>query len=137
MAQQSTNFLFKQGKRARKGKSTIGGPLKYLEEMDVLVKRVCSGSSANYFLDIDAIDEALRVNAAYTVRNLLIKQDNSTAPKKNFMNVINGIDVVHVSQTHINYVTFWMFKDAISGDKIKCPKNKRNMQNMLKIFGLT
>ena len=39
---------------------------------------------------------------------------------------------------HIKYVTFWMFKDMISGKKsnIKCYKNKENMINLCILYGL-
>ena len=136
MSQQSNNFLFKQARRALKGKKTIGGPMTYMEEMNDLVHRVCKGSTVDHFLNIDHIDEALKVNVAHALKSVMSKMENSKAPKKNFLNVLNGIDVVSLSQTHINYVTFWMFKDAISGEKIKNANNKKNMQNLLMLFGL-
>ena len=39
---------------------------------------------------------------------------------------------------HIKYVTFWMFKDMISGERsnIKCEKNKENMINLCILYGL-
>lgn len=66
MAQQCTSFLFKQAKKAYKGKdrSKIGGDFAYLNEMDELHRVKCSAKKAEDFLNLDIIEEALKVRVA-------------------------------------------------------------------------
>ena len=67
MAQQSTNFLFKQYKKASQGKdrTKLDGVFAYLSEVSDLLTKKCSASTPEHFLNLDLVEEALKVNVAY------------------------------------------------------------------------
>ena len=75
-------------------------------------------------MTIQGVEESLKVNLAYSILEIykIFKENEKKNSKKDITNSIAAIDIVKVSQMHIKYVTFWMFKDMISGQKsnIKC-----------------
>ena len=82
---------------------------------------------SSFFMTIQGVEESLKVNLAYSILEVykIFKENEKKNSKKDITNSIAAIDIVKVSQMHIKYVTFWMFKDMISGPKsvIKCKRN--------------
>jgi len=67
MLQQSANFLFKELKKAKQGKSrTKHDPVfDYLSHIDELKAMKCPASRSEHFLNLNQIEEAIKVNVAY------------------------------------------------------------------------
>lgn len=124
MAQQSGNFLFKQARRAQHGKdrTKFDGVFGYLSDMDRSVKLKCEARKPEDFLNLDTIEEALKVNVSFQLLNILRKQmeTKNKISKKDFTNTRYALDIVKASKTHTKFVTFWFFKQAVQSDKIKC-----------------
>lgn len=100
----------------------------------------CKVTGEDHFSDINMINEALKVNVSYKISTIMKKLNDSNAKnikRKDFTNKFNGSDVADVSKTHINYMTFLIFKMRVEDGSIKCPNNLRNMQNLCKLFGLS
>jgi hypothetical protein len=49
------------------------------------------------------------------------------ASKKDFINSLYALDIVKVSQDHIRYVTFLLFKERATASDLRCP----NVKNIL------
>ena len=56
--------------------------------------------------------------------------------KKDFTNTRYALEIIRASKTHIKYVTFWFFKQAVESDKIKCKGVKQNLTNLCMLYGL-
>ena len=119
MAQQSFNYLTKAIKAAYKGKGVADEPLEYLKHIDDLVSRKCQVKSPEDWT-LQMVDEALKVNVSQKVVNILKhmkaskKLNNGKGLTKiDFINSVYALDVVKLSTTHIQYVTFYLFKKKI------------------------
>lgn len=87
-------------------------------------------------MNLEAIDDALKVNLAFKIKNLLEMQKNSKLSKKDFLNIHYGQFMTAIAYAHIKYVTFWFFKDKISNGDIKCLGVKSNLTNLCVLYGL-
>jgi hypothetical protein len=69
-------------------------------------------------MTLQGINECLETNLAFSFYELykifVEKEKDNTI--KDITNSIAAIDIVKVSQMHIRYVTFWMFKEMILGN---------------------
>jgi acyl-CoA oxidase len=75
MGQQSSNFLFKQARKAIRGKdrTKFDGVFGYLSEMETLVQLKCTAKQPGDFICLDKVEECLKVNVSYKVLNILKK----------------------------------------------------------------
>jgi hypothetical protein len=91
--------LFKQVKKANKGKdrAKVDPVFSYLNEMDELFKVRCSAKTPKDFLNIDLIEQALKIKVVSQLRPIVEKKRASKVPNKDFTNVYNGIDLVNVA----------------------------------------
>lgn len=96
MAQQCTNFLFKQAKKAYQGKdrTKVDPVFGYLNEMEELHQARCSAKTPEDFLNLDLVDQALKVKVVAQLRPIMQKLTTSKVSKKDFTNVHNGVDIV-------------------------------------------
>jgi len=138
MAQQSFNFIIKQGKKAMQGKERkkqeFDGLFNYLNEMNELGSIRCKASAPEHFLTLDQINEALRISLTFKVKKILEKMKKLTVSKKDFVNSKAALDIVRASCEHIRYITFLIFMRKIQ--EIKNQKTKENMTNMCMLYGL-
>ena len=81
--------------------------------MDELHRIRCSARKAEDFLNLDLIEEALKVRVAAQLRIIMAKLTTAKVSKKDFTNLYQGIDLVKMAQDHIRYVTFWFFRQRI------------------------
>ena len=60
----------------------------------------------------------MKANLAFSFYDLykIFEENEKKNSIKDITNSIAAIDIVKVSQMHIRYVTFWMFKDMILGN---------------------
>lgn len=95
-----------------KDRTKFDGAFGYLSDMDYLTKLKSQVRKPEDFLNLDTVEEALKVNVSYKLLNILKKQSDSKnkISKKDFTNTRYALDIVKVSQTHIRYVTFWFFR---------------------------
>lgn len=130
--------MLKQAKKAESGKdrSKFDGVFSYLSELDGLSKAKCSASRPEHFLNLDAIDEALKVNVAFKLSAILKKKKESKLSKKDFLNLHNGREMENLGNVHTRYVIFWLFKDKVQNGGIKCQGVKKNLENLCLMYGL-
>ena len=69
----------------------------------------CKATEANHFLDLDVIEEALRVRLCYQLASILKARAKSTATKTDFVNSEMALEIVKVAQEHIKYISFVLF----------------------------
>lgn len=141
MAQQSTNFLFKQAKKALQGKNRtkFDDVFAYLSQMKELLSLKCQASQPSDFLNLDLIEEALKVNISQKISQILkhSKENSDKVSRKDFINSKYSLDIVKASHAHIRYVTYWFFKNKVESNEIKCLQNKKNMKNLCMLYGLS
>ena len=70
------------------------------------------------------------------ISNLLTKAKNTTnsVSRKDFINSLNALEIVDVSECHIRYVTFMFFRERLS--ILKDPNGKAIMTKLCMLFGL-
>mmetsp|Transcript_5432 Transcript_5432/g.9156 ORF Transcript_5432/g.9156 Transcript_5432/m.9156 type:complete len:169 (+) Transcript_5432:1089-1595(+) len=70
MAQQCANFLFKQARKALQGKdrTKFDGAFSYLNELKEGKKVTCTVTETHQFLNLDVVEEALKVNLLFKIR---------------------------------------------------------------------
>ena len=133
--------MFKQARKALHGKNRtkFDGSFGYLSELENLVKLKCQVKKPEDFLNLDSVEEALKVNVSYKLLSILKKQSETKnkISKKDFLNTRYALDIVDVSKTHIRYVTFWFFRQVVDSDKIKCDGVKNNLRNLCMLYGLS
>ena len=138
MAQQSANFLFKEYKKATQGKSRTkhDDVFEYLSEIPTLMKKRCPATKPEHFLNLQVIEEALKVNVGYQLDHLsaLMRSEKNKLSKKDFTNLRFGVDIVTMSIAHIRYVTFFNFKAKL--ETMKCEKVKALMTLLCQLYGL-
>ena len=140
MSIQATNFLLKQAKKAVKGKSkekfTEG--FDYLGQVNHLKNKKCQATNSAHFLNLNLIEEALKVNLAYKLDFVLQKKfEATTISSKDFTNFHYGQDLVELSNLHIKFIAFWNFKDRVNRGDIKCQNLQKNLANLCMLYGLS
>jgi len=105
--------------------------------MKELVSMKCRASIPQEFLDLDLIEQALKVNVSQRISTILKKaKDNSDKiSKKDFINSRYSLDIVKASHAHIRYITFWFFKQRVESG-IKCEGVRKNLNNLCMLYGL-
>lgn len=57
--------------------------------------------------------------------------------KKEFVNSLYALDIVHVSKLHICYVSFFLFKKRVENhDILKCDNARVHLANLCMLYGL-
>lgn len=60
---------------------------------------------------------------------------STKATKKDFINSISALDIDKVSQEHIKFITFVLFKKEVNC--AKCDQNKQILNNLCVLYGLS
>jgi|LauGreDrversion4_2_1035121.scaffolds.fasta_scaffold143791_3 acyl-CoA oxidase len=93
MAQQSLNYLQKKLKQIKAGKKATG-VLSYLNNIDTLCNIKSDATTVATFSDLNHLDNALAVRAAYKVRDVLGKLENTKEKKVVLLNDIYAQEIV-------------------------------------------
>jgi hypothetical protein len=56
------------------------------------------------------VEEAIKVSLVYQLDNIFGRMKKSNATKKDFVNSICALDIVKISELHIRFLTFNLFK---------------------------
>lgn len=116
LLQQAFNFLKKMAKRAMQEKdlqTKYDGVFSYMGEANELSKKSCSATKPEHWLNLDLIEEALKVNLSFKVQKLFYKMKESNSSKKDFVNSIAALDITKTSEEHIKFIMFLLFKRGI------------------------
>lgn len=119
-------------KRAQKGKSVI---FSYLKEIDQTLSSKISFLNEDHFLNIDNVEQALKVQVSYGLKNLFDKMAKSDASKKDQVNSLFALDIVKVSHDHMRFLMFNLFREGYN--KLKCAENRKSSELLCILFGLT
>lgn len=69
--------------------------------------------------------------------NLAAIRKASKATKIDFTNTLYAMDVVKMSNDHIRFIIFWIFKQRLTSiGSIKCPQLLEQLSNLCKLQGL-
>lgn len=100
----------KMGKQARRDKNMkVDEFFEYILDAESFVKRKCTASKPEHFLDLQTIEEALRVNVSASLNRVLRLRQESKATKKDFINSVAATEIVELALLHIKFVTFLIF----------------------------
>ena len=138
LAQQSFNFLSKLAQRAMIGKDAakLDSNLSYLNDLGKDSFPKCTASAPEHFLNLDILEEALRVNQLHKLKQVMKKMHDSNVSKKDFVNSVAAIDIVRVAEAHIRLVSFIIFKNKVLSGAIKCKNLKKILTNVCLLYGL-
>lgn len=102
----------------------------------------CKATKMEDFLQIDVVEEAIKVQICYRLKRLLDQRKELKVSKKDFINSVKALDIVRVTQDHIKLISMMVFRSKIEPNpkfpiaEYKDPKNKQHMMNMLILYGL-
>lgn len=91
-------------------------------------------------MTLDAIEDALRVRAAYQVYCSVIqgiKKDKAHFKTKTLYNEVYQQDQVVFSTYHLVYYTLWSARNHLASQKIACPNVRRHLDSLILYYGLT
>lgn len=90
---------------------------------------------------VQAIEDALRVRAAYAIYKTVIhgiakdKVANVVSTKQIF-NEIYQQDQLTICTYHLAYYTVWSARRHLEKSNVKCPNLKKHLENLIAVFGL-
>ena len=75
-----------------------------MQHAQTSVNKICTASKPEDFLDLFLVEEALIVNVSFKLNRIMALKKESKAPKIDFTNSINGLDMVDIGGTHIKFL---------------------------------
>lgn len=120
-----------------KKRSETDAAFQYLDEIAQLKAAKCTCTQAVDFLNLNTINEALKVSVAYKYTNLLTLITQSKASKLDFVNSLYASDIVEMTTEHVRYLTFFYFMQRINKGDIKCAGTKKHLTNLCMLYGLS
>lgn len=133
MAQQSSRYVLKQVKKARKGQQCTGF-FSYINRLDEICNSKSSAKTAEEFSHIDHLDQAMAVNAASQLRRTYDLLANSDAHEKIKQNDLYADEVQRLTQLHLKYVIFMMARQRIEENQFKDQRIKPLLILLLRIY---
>ena len=125
MAQQSFTYLMKQAKKLFGGivKPEMDPSFHYIAEVNSLLIKKSPCKRMEDFLDLENINEALKVNVGLKLKRLAIEafRLRDEWNKKEFINGPYALEVVQVALEHLRYTSFLFFKQRVQKGDITCP----------------
>jgi hypothetical protein len=70
----------------------------------------CKATTSEDFLNLNQVEESLKVSLFYQLSNIFDRMKKSNASKKDFVNSICALDIVKITELHIRFITFNLFK---------------------------
>ena len=109
-----------------------------MSQFKELLSAKSKATQPEHFLDLDQIEEALKVNISFKISQILkhSKESSDKISKKDFVNSRYALDIVKASHAHIRYVAFWFFRNKVEGSSIKCEGVKKILKNLCMLYGL-
>ena len=86
-------------------------------------------------MDLDLIEEALKVNISVKLNYVESQRKTSKLTKKLFISQF-ALDTVALGTEHIKFITFLLFKQRVNSHEIKCNNLRGHMRNMCALYGL-
>lgn len=129
-------MLMKTVKGLLKGKKAQG-VFEYMNNIQTLLKAKFSATSFEKLLDLNVLEEALQVRAAYNISETFKKLASSSADDQEKINSIFAMEVLGMTKAHFMYLTYKTFKDFLNTYKFKCPKVKENLTYLAMVYALT
>ena len=94
-------------------------------------------NSSDDFLNLDNLEQALRVNVSQKIKKVMMRFQKEKVSKKEFVNNICALDIVKASVENIRFVTFQIFKKKIESDsELQCPMSKKVLTDLCLLYGL-
>lgn len=141
MAQQSCNLLLKLGELLSKNKNLpLPSGFDYMREsFEQSTSRKFKGKihSAQDFLKLDLIQEALQVTASYKLKRILTLMREAKVPRVEFVNSLFAVDLVELCWAHIRYLTFFLFRQNLETSNLKCQNLKKILTDLCMLYGLS
>lgn len=112
MAQQVTSYIKKLLKGIGKGRPA-NGYFEYLNDLDKLCQLKCKAKSVTEFSDITLLEEALKVRAAWHVRDVSVKYGESKASKHAKKNDLFATDLLQLTKAHFLYISLRIYRTNV------------------------
>ena len=95
MLQQTCNLLMKYSKKLEQQASLPLPPdFEYMRHTEIFTTKRCGATSAADFLDLDLLEEALKVNLCHKLNQIMLAKKQTKNSKKDFTNLHNALDMV-------------------------------------------
>jgi hypothetical protein len=143
MLHQAARLIMKTWKHIHVKKSTtkVTQPLfGYFYEVDSLNGAKSDIKSVEDLMCLDRLEKTLKVRSLSKIKKTmehLLKAEADGVSEAERNNSLYSVDIVSMTQTHILFVVFKLFRQWIESPAIKCGGIRKNMQNLLRLFALT
>lgn len=81
-----------------------------MRHTDSFLNKNCGAANASDFLNLDLLEEALKVNLSFKLSQIMQAKKTSKHSKKDFTNLHNALDMVDLGQSHIKFLVFYFFR---------------------------
>jgi acyl-CoA oxidase len=112
----------------------------YFYEVDSLNGAKSDIKAAEDCMCLDRLEKALKVRALFKIKKTmehLLKAEADGIPEAERNNSLYSVDIVSMTQTHMLFVVFKLFRAWSESAEIKCNGIKKNLQNLLRLYALT
>ena len=112
----------------------------YFYEVDGLTGAKSDIKTPEDALNLESLERALKVRSLFKVKKtmeLLLKAEADGIPESERNNSLYSVDIVSMTQTHIMFLVFKLFRSWVESPAIKCNGIRKNMMNLLKLLALT
>jgi len=113
------NWLVKKIKKIEQGEKATG-VFSYLNDLDKLCTLKSTAKSVDSFLELEHLDNALAVRAAFKVKDVINKIESSKEKKVIKINELYAQEIVLMIKSHMLYLSFLIYKNLIENRKWQC-----------------
>ena len=97
---------------------------------------ICLGSTPEHFLNLNNLDEALKVKTCFVLKDVFTIYTESTAPEKVKANELFAQEVNDMARLHLKYVAFSTFLKKIREHKFQDSNILPHLELIAKVFAL-
>jgi acyl-CoA oxidase len=134
---QSTRYLKKLYKKARKG-TVISSPVfEYLNHVDANLQKVCSAKTSEDLCSASLVLEALEVNASHHIKSTFTQIEESKAPAKQAENDLFALGLLKMALAHLYAVASKMAELEHLASELKCANARIHADNIRILYGLS
>lgn len=88
------------------------------------------------FSQLEHLEQALAIRAAFSVRDVMDKLKTTKAKKVAALNDLFAQELLTMSKAHHTFMSFLIFKEQVAAIQFTCPNVRPLMHLLAKIFAL-
>jgi hypothetical protein len=142
MLQQAAKLIIKVWKKTqtKEPREQAHGFFTYFNDIENLLAIKNAVKTVDDALCLNNLEKALAVRAGYRIKNTMtqfLKKAEEGVSENERVNTLFAVDIVQMAQSHMIYVAFKIFREAIENPAtFKCPNLRTHMLNLARVFAI-